>query len=140
MGPRARRRLVAASGVVLLTAAGVAGFFVTHSGSSHSVKEVYGTFGTFGVSYGSTGKQVVARVGTPDQKHGSCWIYRVRNATLGSVTLPQQVAEIDAVRYCFAEGIVSVIEDHWPSGSGWPHPWDPPVTYGCGGKKCVNTS
>jgi hypothetical protein len=139
---------VAASSVVILAAGGVTAFLVTRSGSSHSSKEVYGTFGTFDVSYGSTEKQVLAKVGAPGQKRNGCWIYRIRNATLGGVKLPQEVAEMDAVRYCFAAGVVSVIEDHYPPGSnaaptnlgGHGSDWFVPITFGCGGKRCVNTS
>jgi hypothetical protein len=137
MGPRARRRLATVTGVVLLAAAGGVTYWMTHSGGrSHSTKEVYGTFGDFGVSYGTNERQLRAQVGTPDRKRNGCWIYRVRHATLGGSKLPQEVAAIDAVRYCFSEGVVSDIEDHWPPGFGWKT-WNPPITFGCGGKKCV---
>ena len=140
MGPRARRRLATASGIVLVAVGAGAAVSVTHSSTHSTGKEVYGTFGAFGVSYGWTANHVRAQVGAPSRKRNACWVYDVRNATLGGTKLPAEVGEIDAVRYCFAEGVVSVIEDHWPPGSGWPHPWNVPVTFGCGGKKCVNTS
>ena len=140
MGPRAKRRAALAAGIAVLAAGAGIAVYATHLPGASAAKEVYGTFGAFGVSYGDTRTQLVARVGRPDRKRNGCWIYDVHDARLGDSTVPAQVGGMDAVRYCFAEGVVSVIEDHWPPRSGWPHPWIPPVTYGCGGKKCVVTS
>lgn len=142
MGPRARRRLAAAAIALVAVAIG-ATVYATQSGghSSGPPKEIYGTFGAFGVSYGTTGKQLLAKFGPPDAKRGGCWIYRIHGDTFRGIKLIQ-LPYVDGVRYCFYGKVVSEIEDHrtYPAAVvkrfGPEKPWSPPLTYGCGGKAC----
>lgn len=128
---------------VVIAAGAVGAFFATRSGGpspsrnrSPAQKEVYGTFGAFGVSYGTSARQLFARLGAPDQKQGSCWMYRIRGGRFNGIKLLPQIAGMDAVRYCFYSGVIATIEDHWHP----PHPvgkaWLPPLTFGCGGGPC----
>ena len=102
------------------------------------MKEVYGTFGAFGVADGARGSQVLRRFGAPDQKRNSCWIYRIRGGMFHGIKIIPQIAGMDAVRYCFYDGVVAIIEDHWRPGTYNPQlgPWTAPVTYGCGDGPC----
>lgn len=142
MGPRARRRLAAAA-VAAVVVAGAA-VYLTQSGGGHKptpVKEVYGTFGAFGISDGTTPKQLLAKFGAPDRKHGTCWIYDIHGDTFRGQKLIQ-LPYVDGVEYCFYGNVVSDIEDHrtYPASVvkrfGPQKPWSPPLTYGCGGKPC----
>ena len=147
MGPRARRRLAYAAIAALVIAAGVAAFLVTRSGSSspdrpskadRSSKEIYGTFGAFNIVSGMHANQVAARLGAPDQTRNSCWIYRIHGETFHGIKIIAQIAGMDAVRYCFYDGVVAIIEDHWRKGTYNTQigPWQAPVTYGCGNGPC----
>ena len=142
MGPRARRRLVVAGIAALIVAGGATAYAVTCSGGGGTdpTKEVYGTFGAFGVDSGSTPAQVRAKLGEPDRKRAGCWIYGVHGTSFhGSPVLPQ-ISGIVAVRYCFLDGVVSVVEDHWRKVKGkdpFPTPWVGPLSFGCGGKPCT---
>lgn len=138
MGARARRRLAIAGIAALIVASAVTALVITQSGS-HASKEVFGTFGAFGVTDGMRSAEVLARFGAPDQKRSGCWIYRIREGTFHGIKLLPQVAGIDAVRYCFYGGVVTVIEDHWRLVNGisaFGQPWIAPLTFGCGGKPC----
>jgi hypothetical protein len=150
MGARAKRRLAIGTVATLVTVGAVIVFVIARSGSSsHSgsrshnseqtSKEVYGTFGTFGVAYGVHGSQLRRRFGAPDQKRGGCWIYHIRAGAFHGIKLIPQIAGMDAVRYCFYSGVITTIEDHWRPGmhsSPQPESWTAPVTYGCGGGPC----
>jgi hypothetical protein len=147
MGARARRRLVIASVAVSVIVGAVVVFVVAWSGSashdgkeSQPSKEVYGTFGAFGVAYGVRPSQLLKRFGAPDQKRNGCWIYRIGD-TFRGIKLNPQTAGMDAVRYCFYSGVLAIIEDHWPPGVRNHLPsgaWYAPMTYGCGGGPCSN--
>ncbi len=147
MGPRSKRRLRTGAivlGVAAVAWAGLLLFFGRANQNSHNgntAGEVYGTFGSFGIPSGSTSKEVLARLGPPDQKRGGCWIYRVNGDTFHGTKILPQIAGIDAVRYCFFGGdVVSTVEDHWRPVNGrdpYPHPWMAPMVFGCGGQACV---
>lgn len=144
MGPRARRRLTIGVVALLVLAGAITAVLITGSGgpsrstpSRTSPKVVYGTFGAFGISYGWRPQQVLTLLGAPDQKAGGCWIYRIRGATFHGNKILPQIAGMDAVRYCFSEGVVQTIEDHWVNARGpFGKPWVPPTTWGCGGGPC----
>lgn len=143
MGPRARRRLTIGAGAVAIAAGAVTALLVTGSGgsspsrsTSQTPKEVYGTFGAFGISYGTTARQLLARLGAPDQEAGGCWIYRIRGATFHGNKILPQIAGMQAVRYCFSFGVVQTIEDQWRGPHPFGKPWVPPTTWGCGGGPC----
>jgi hypothetical protein len=129
---------VAGAIAAVATAGGAIAYTVVNSHSSHVEREVYGTFGSFGVPSGSEPKEVLARLGPPDKKRGGCWIYRVSGHTFHGTKLIPQIAGIDAVRYCFYSGVVAIIEDHWRPGTYnlQQGPWQAPVTYGCGDGPC----
>jgi hypothetical protein len=133
---------VAGGIAALAIAAATTAYTLTHSHSGHAAGEVYGTFGSFGVPSGSTPKEVLARLGPPDRKRGGCWIYGVSGHTFHGVKILPQIAGIDAVRYCFYGGVVSIVEDHWRKVNGldpFGEPWVGPMSFGCGGKPCQNT-
>jgi hypothetical protein len=149
MRARAKRRLALGTVAGLVTVGAVAVLVIAWPGSSsrsgsqsktskQTSKEVYGTFGTFGVAYGVHGSQLLEEFGAPDQKRGGCWIYRIRGGEFHGIKLIPQIAGMDAVRYCFYIGVVAMIEDHWRPGTYNPQlgPWTAPVTYGCGGGPC----
>jgi hypothetical protein len=150
MGARAKRRLAIGTVATLVTVGAVIVFVIARSGSSsHSgsrshnseqtSKEVYGTFGTFGVAYGIRGSQLLTRFGAPDQKRNGCWIYRIHGDAFHGIKLNAQTAGMDAVRYCFYSGVVAIIENHWPPGirnNSQSGAWLAPLTYGCGGGPC----
>jgi hypothetical protein len=152
MGARAKRRLAIGTVATLVSVGAVAVLVIAWSGSSsrsgsqsqtskQTSKEVYGTFGTFGtfgVVYGVHGSQLLARFGAPDQKRHGCWMYRIRGEAFHGIKLIPQIAGMDAVRYCFYNGVVAIIKDHWRPGTYNPQlgPWTAPVTYGCGGGPC----
>lgn len=148
MGLRAKRRLVVGTALALTVAAGIVAFAVTRPGSSsparssklgHKSAEVFGTFGSFGITYGLTQDELAARVGQPFQKRNGCWTYRVHGGTFAGVSIPSQLGTVDAVRFCFFSGGVATIGDHWRQVNGrdpYGHPWVPPVTFGCGGGPC----
>ena len=146
MGARAKRRLaigtlaglVIVGAVVVLVVAWPSGSG-RNASRSRSSKEVYGTFGAFGVAYGARGRQLLTRFGRPDRKRNGCWIYRVDGDAFHGIKLNQQTAGMDAVRYCFYSGVVAIIENHWPPGIRNHSPsgkWLVPLTYGCGGGPC----
>lgn len=148
MGPRNRRRLTTGGIVVGVAAVAVAGLLVffgrvsQHSRNGHAVGEVYGTFGSFGIASGSTAKEVLAKLGPPDEKRSGCWIYRVSGPTFHGTKILPQIAGIDAVRYCFGfgNGLVSDVEDHWRPVNGqnpYRYPWMAPMEFGCGGRACA---
>ena len=148
-GRRARRKLgFAAIAAMIIVGAAIMAVALpgrsSRSGShNQSSKEVFGTFGAFGVAYGTHGTQLLARFGAPDQKRNGCWIYRIHGTTFRGIKLIPQIVGMDAVRYCFFSGVVATIEDHWRPGmqkSPEPGPWTAPVTYGCGGKSCQRLS
>lgn len=150
MGARAKRRVAIGTVATLVTVGAVVVLLLAWSGSSsrsgsksqtseQTSKEVFGTFGAFGVAYGARGSRLLTRFGAPDQKRGGCWIYRIRGGAFHGIKLIPQIAGIDAVRYCFYSGVVATIEDHWRRGmhnSPDPGPWTAPVTFGCAGKPC----
>jgi hypothetical protein len=149
MGARAKRRLAIGAVATLVTVGAVVALVVAWSGSSsrgsqtqtakQTSKEVFGTFGTFGVAYGVRGSQLLRRFGPPDQKRDGCWIYRIRGGAFHGIKLIPQIAGMDAVKYCFYSGVVAIIKDHWRPGihnSPEPEPWTAPVTFGCAGKPC----
>ena len=142
LGPRARRRLAAAAVAAAVVAVGATLYFTHSSGHTAApAKEIYGTFGAFGVSDGSTHKQLLAKLGAPDAKRAGCWIYKIHGDTFHGMKLIQ-LPYVDAVEYCFYGNVVSDIEDHrtYPAAVikrfGPQKPWSPPLTYGCGGKPC----
>lgn len=151
MGPRARRRAAHVGVASLVIGVAVTSFLVTHTGrsspdrssrTSQPSKEVYGTFGAFGVSYGTHRTELLARFGEPDQKRNSCWIYRVSRTSFHGIKLNPQTVGMDAVRYCFYGGAVAIIENHWPPGirnHSQSGKWLAPLTYGCGGGPCIST-
>jgi hypothetical protein len=145
MRPRAKRSLALVAIPVLGIVGAVVVFAVASSrssgrGGSTSFKEVYGTFGAFGVAYGARESQLLTRFGSPDQKRNGCWIYRIRNGEFHGIKLIPQIAGMDTVRYCFYTGVVAVIEDHWRPGTynAQQGPWLAPVTWGCGNGPCRN--
>jgi hypothetical protein len=136
---------IGASAALLIAATVTATVLVTGSGKAsksarrQSSKVLYGTFGAFGISDGATGRQLLARFGSPDRKRNGCWIYRIRGGVFHGINVLPQIGGVDAVRYCFYSGVVSVIEDHYRAGSHenpFPQPWIPPLEFGCGGKQC----
>lgn len=126
----------------LLIAGGAVAFVMMSSHSGHAAGEVYGTFGSFGIPSGATSKEVLARLGAPDEKRDGCWVYRVNGKTFHGTRILPQIAGIDAVRYCFwsTVGVVSNVEDHWRPVNGlnpFAHPWMAPIEFGCGGEPCA---
>jgi hypothetical protein len=150
MRARAKRRLALGTVAGLVTVGAVAVLVIAWPGSSsrsgsqsktskQTSKEVYGTFGTFGVAYGVHGSQLLARFGAPDQKRNGCWIYRIYGDAFHGIKLNAQTAGMDAVRYCFYIGVVAIIKNHWPPGirnNSQSGVWLAPLTYGCGGGPC----
>lgn len=134
-----------AAGLVTATTA-VGALVITRSGTSNrsgspslASKEIFGTFGAFGIAYGTRASRLLARFGTPEQRNNGCWIYRVRGGSFRGIKLSAQEAGMDAVRYCFFSGVVAIIENHWPPGvrnNSLSGEWLAPLTYGCGGGPC----
>jgi hypothetical protein len=81
----------------LLIAGGAVAFVMMSSHSGHAAGEVYGTFGSFGIPSGATSKEVLARLGAPDEKRDGCWVYRVNGKTFHGTRILPQIAGIDAV-------------------------------------------
>lgn len=149
MSVRARSKLGVAGIAALIIACTVAVFVLARSpggkasGSpTQSINDVSGIFGAFGIAYGTTRSALAARFGEPDRKRDGCWIYIIRGGTFHEMKLLPQIGSMDAVRYCFFDAVVSLIEDHWRPGqkkSPAPVPWAPPLEFGCGGKPCQQT-
>ncbi len=85
-----------------------------------------------GIAYGDSSEQVMAKVGSPTQKQGACWIYNAKAHTVHGAYLGEFA---DGVRYCFGDGpagdkAVTAIQVHviphtkldgkWYPG-GWNH-------------------
>lgn len=150
MGLRTRRRLIVGgiTAVIVVFAAAVFVFARSPGGSAsrgpdRSTSVVYGIFGAFGIAYGTTPRQLLARAGEPDRKSNGCRTYVIRGGTFNGIKLLPQIAGMDAVRYCFFDGVVSIIADHWRPGqkrSPAPGPWTPLLEFGCGGRPCRQTS
>lgn len=146
MRARAKRRLAIGTVAAVIIVGAVVVFVVAWSGSSgrngsqsQTSKEVFGTFGAFGISSGMHGRELAARLGEPDQKRNSCWIYRIHGKSFHGIKIVPQTAGMDAVRYCFFSGVVAIIEDHWRKVNGkdpYPEPWTAPITFGCGSRPC----
>lgn len=133
--------LIIASTVAVFVLARSSGGNASRS-PTRSAKEVYGIFGAFGIAYGTAPSQLLARFGEPDRKSNRCWMYRIRGGAFPGTKLMPEIAGMNAVRYCFFAGVVSMIEDHWRPGqkkSPAPGSWTPPLEFGCGGKPCQQT-
>src|SRR6476469_8840978 len=95
VGRRAKRSVVAGAVVAVVIAGGAVAYTLMDSHGSHAAREVYGTFGSFGVASGSKPEEVIARLGPPDKKYGGCWIYRVSGHSFHGNKILPQIAGID---------------------------------------------
>lgn len=120
MAARAKRRLtwVAAAGGIAVI--GAAFHFLDSDGASGprgsdaASAQRRALDQSVGVSYGDSSRQVLARVGSPTGKQGTCWIYRATANTVHGAYLGKFE---DGVRYCFGDGpaggrAVTAIEVH----------------------------
>ena len=113
--------------IVVVVAAGAVRHFTHSSGNSSADKIKIGTE-NLGISFGDTPKQVVRRLGQPSQKQAGCWIYRAPGGKVNGIFASSLT---DAVRFCFASGIVSDIKDHDVAHvigkRHIPAEWSPPI-------------
>lgn len=107
LGPRARRRFAWLS-VVALAAVGIGAFYAATSVGRNSKQEAIPTM-NLGIPYGTTPRQLLARLGPPDRRRGNCWTYAAHAGSVRSIYAGEYT---DAVRFCFVAGIVSDIHDH----------------------------
>ena len=112
MGPRARRRLawLVGIGVCVIAVGGVIYHLSDSAGHPHpsNQQETIGRM-NLGIPYGASPTQVLRRLGEPTKKHAGCWVY---GAHAGAVQGIFAGKWIDAVKFCFVEGVASDIRDH----------------------------
>lgn len=128
MGPRARRR-AAWLGVVALVAIGIGAYYAASSVGHGSKNEPLPNM-DLSISFGFTPKQVLARIGPPNSKRGTCWTYAAHKGVVSGIYAGPYT---DAVRFCFANGIVSDVHDHEIAYT-WRHQrvpakWSLPMTF-----------
>lgn len=63
-----------------------------------------------GIPYGTRPQQVLQRLGRPERKEAGCWLYRAHAAKINGVGIDPSV---DAMKFCFADGVVSFIYSHY---------------------------
>lgn len=120
---------------------GVSFYFVTRStgGSGTFLDGQPVRAGQFnlGIPYGAASKRVLRELGAPDEKDGSCWLYRGR---VGKIRGRYSGWHVDAMKFCFAPAgpgrgeTVAQIFSHYVAykfkKQNVPPRWAVPLTFG----------